>query len=691
MSLDRAKTSITGVYYDKDQQRQAESISIGGQRLSLSEGQRTVLDSLLTFVRRAPVSSVLPAYISAETGSGKTEVALRLAVLIMREMSLQLRQLHGAYLSPTRKLAEEAAGRLNAMVQKEMPDVRMVSISGQDEEKVERVRQAFSVFESEHKTLLATNIQFLASLATKTAAFYKIPSRTGQFQLVASLSETNIIIVDEPHFYSGKAFVRVLALLLAILEHKRSSGGTNPTLLLFISATMNVPEIERLFRYLMADCGLELAPLVDEASWPLEKRRLEIIEADHGEKWSVFETADSIAALFARIATITQQSQHFTVVYWDSVPMLVRLQQFLASQTYNAIVWHSQMPSRLQLANLQQLRNGKVRIALTTSAAEVGIEFERWGVTTVDRMVSVNTFSVAKAIQRWGRLARRSNATGVVHFIDLPGLPDSVTEKMVNGAKTFDLTKKDYPNLLSRKQEFQSEFSTAYRSLMADRAFAHSIKSAIASVTGQVLPIYLSTSIPVRDWSGEEQLFIPLGKLSAGAMVVQDNAWLEFGNRNGDFFFTLRNGQLAWKPTTLMLSKMNCLQHRSAIRSRALPDWAKQLGLFYAGLWDGEVSIALPNLDAGFRFKSELLALHFPLGTLEVGPAFRTSELCECLLESFRPASSDLDALASRRSEDNADIVYLYEPARRDQDLAVGAVEYAWREILGGDYPCSTS
>src|SRR6266545_1100732 len=126
--------------------------------------------------------------------------------------------------------------------------------------------------------------------------------------------------------------------------------------------------------------------------------------------------------------------------------MLVKLQQFLKSQNCEAVVWHSQMPRDLQAANLQTLAKGQVRIALVTSAVEIGVEFERWGITTVDRMVAINTATVAKALQRWGRLARRSDAIGIAHFIDLSGRSTSVAERMANGITTFDPKKKDYPS-----------------------------------------------------------------------------------------------------------------------------------------------------------------------------------------------------------------------------------------------------
>lgn len=685
--MSRSSNDILGVYYDAARKRKTGEVCIGGMPLTLTETQRAALQSLMGFVQRAPASSVVPAYISAETGSGKTEVALRVAILLLREISSHLRQLHAIYLSPTRKLAQEISDRLNHMIHGEVPDVRMMSISGQDEDKVERVRDLFSVFRGEQKTFLATNVQFLSSLATKTASFYKLPIRAGQFQLAGSLSEANVIIVDEPHFYGGKACVRLLTLLLAILEHKRSSGGINPTLLLFMSATMNVPEIERLLRYLGADCGLGLVPLIDEAAWPLEERWIEIVEADHGEKWSVFEAWSDVPHVFERIGGIVNESKHFTVVYWDSVPMLARLQQFLSSRNHEAVVWHSQMPRRLQAANQRRLADDGVHAALVTSAAEVGVEFERWGVPTVDRMISVNTPSVAKAIQRWGRLARRNDAVGVMHFIDVGSRRVSISEQMGNAIATFDAYRRDYPSLLAKGGEFESEFSTAYRSLTADMVFAQTIRQAITQASGRVLPIYLPASIIVGDSTNDEQLSIPLGKLSAGAMVVQADAWLEFWVRNRNLFFTLQRGKLAWQPKALLLGSASPTQHLATIRSRALPQWSREFSIARAELWDGEVSLALPNVGAGFRFHSELLALHFPLGSLDVGPGFGLSEHCETLLGTFGPASGDLDAIAQRKGDENADIVFLYEPARRKQELSVGAVEYCWREILGGNYP----
>src|SRR5207248_1834196 len=92
---------------------------------------------------------------------------------------------------------------------------------------------------------------------------YGLPSRSGYFQFSASLALANLIIVDEPHFYTGKSLVRLLTLLLAILRYK-SIHGHQPTILLFISATMQVSEIESLLSYLHASAGLEDAPLVSD-------------------------------------------------------------------------------------------------------------------------------------------------------------------------------------------------------------------------------------------------------------------------------------------------------------------------------------------------------------------------------------------------------------------------------------------
>jgi hypothetical protein len=97
------------------------------------------------------------------------------------------------------------------------------------------------------------------------------------------------------------------------------------------------------------------------------------------------------------------------------------------------------------------------------------------------------------------------------------------------------------------------------------------------------------------------------------------------------------------------------------------------------------ISLAMPNVGHGYRFESWVVQLQFPPGQ-EVGPGFAFTDLHADLKEAFAPADVDVELLARR--ERGRDVVSVYEPSMAKGDhLSVGAVEYIWSEIFGGQWP----
>jgi hypothetical protein len=584
--------------------------------------------------------------------------------------------------APTRSLALQVEQRFQAFIADHLPGVRVLAVSGQDLNKRDLVQQTFGVFASDAKTILSTNPQFLASLATKSARHYGLEPRTGHFQIAAALAEANVIILDEPHFYVGKSLVRLLVLLMAILEYKSAAAVPNPTVLLFMSATMGPPELQGLFEYLVEQCD-HWRNLSSSA--PLSERWLHLTEPHRGAKWTVLEEASDETEVTERVSAVIDSAQHFTVVYRDSVDRLVRLQEALSRKGVPALVLHAQMPQSLQQRTLATLRNGNVRAALVTSVAEIGVEFERFGITGVDRMVSIGTGSAAKLVQRSGRLARQPHLAGVFHVIDVAGARGGVCSLLANSSDRLDLGRTDYPSLAEAVKGLAAGFYSAYRSPSADGLFARMVRESIKKVTGEVPAIYLGTSERVADASGMDSFSVPLSKLSAGAMQLDLENWAEFRRVNDHFEYTLRGGWLNSRPRPLLVGGCQPIETYATVHHSGLPQWLRGRGASRAVLLKGVISLAMPNVGHGYRFESWVVQLQFPPGQ-EVGPGFAFTDLHADLKEAFAPADVDVELLARR--ERGRDVVSVYEPSMAKGDhLSVGAVEYIWSEIFGGQWP----
>jgi superfamily II DNA or RNA helicase len=673
---------VRGVYYDAAEARALKTVILDGLKLTLTDGQRCTLEAVCRLAMEAGRAEVIPIFLSAETGTGKTEAALNAALLLLKRMSLYLRQLHAIYVAPTRKLATQVEARFQSLVMDHIPDVKMLAISGRDVNKKELVREIFSVFASgAGKTVLSTNAQFLASLATKSAAHYRLEPRKGQFQLAAALAEVNIIILDEPHFYVGKSLVRLLTLLMAILEYKTGAAIPHPTVLLFMSATMNPRELQNLLDYLAGQ--YEMWREIN-CRLPLSERWLHLLEPHRGAKWTVVEEVSDEAEVTQRVREVVQDGR-FTVVYRDSVERLIGLQEALHRSGMPAVVVHSQMPESLQQRALSRLADGNVRAALVTSVAEIGIEFERYGIAAVDRMVSINTGGVGKLLQRWGRLARQPHMTGVLYAMDTVGNRCGVWRALSNPFDELEGGRTDYPSLTDASRTFVGEFHTAYCSPAADQLFAEATRNAIRKLTGDVADIYLALSERVVGPDNKDSFSVPLAKLSAGAMQLNMQNWAEFQRLDEGFTYHLRTGRLSSGPRPLLIGACRGLKTCAQLRHADLPDWLRARGVSGATLLQGLISLAMPIVNHGYRFESWVIQLRFPAGQ-PVGPGFPFTELYADLIEGFAPASVDIDLLARR--EQGGDMVLIYEPSLNGDCAApVGGVEFIWRQVLGAPWP----
>jgi hypothetical protein len=411
---------------------------------------------------------------------------------------------------------------------------------------------------------------------------------------------------------------------------------------------------------------------------PLQDRSFEIKEKDRGKKWVVSCKAKDFD-LLSQIIMSNVIDREFSVIYWDNIQLLTRLQNILEQKGHKTTILHSQMPNEIREENLTNLNNAS--IGLVTSMAEVGIEFEEYG-RSVDNMISVNTSSVSKAIQRWGRLARREKRAGTMFLIDLPWVRKSITSLFNNGLQ-YSAGYTAYPSFISEAIKHKDTFFVGYRSQKADIEFHETLKRQIEKITGQVSKIYLSAGQEIKSAENDdERLNLSLNTISTGAIQITHEHYLEVINRDKELYFFVNRGQLkSRKP--LVNFTIREAKHIDMIKLPSmLNPKLKQMGFVQATLSDAEIDVFLPQIGKKDSLKSELIKLQIEKDIM-VGPDFYFDPLYDTLLEFFEPASIDLGFFAFKK--ENTKYVCLFEPANINDSSPVGVNEYCWHIVKDRD------
>ncbi len=663
-----------GAYYEPPYERTLVKRSYGNIDLSLSPSQHKALSNMLKLAYELrEKSSIVPLYVSADTGAGKSHLSLITAAVIAREFSLSLSKLHSIYLSPTKFLASqmrERSKRLYESMRTAIGDVDVIEIRGDIsfDSKSESVERALSKLENGMRLVL-TNPQMLASLAVSRSSRYRLKNRIVPFNLISGLAEVDLYIVDEPHFYTGKSFIRLLILLLEIGRWKRASALGGPTFILFISATMHPLSIERALQELESTLGMKdvLAKGI-----PLPRRNVTLEDREAGEKFISFMRASDPSGILEALKCLNTPS----VIYADSVNLLVGLQEKIEGQS---VILHSQMPRSLWNSYLDRIREADY--IFMTSVGEVGIELEEFGVGP-SSMVSVNTMSVMKTIQRLGRIARRKGSMGTFVNIDLPWARKSVSKIFSNGLKLeYD---RDLPSFLKEARKYEPDFFTSYISKCADREF-HKLMVEIerGEARLKVPEIYLSSSLRVSSLNGEE-LSLPLMKVASTIIPISSTHVLEI--RRSDLFnkliFELKNRSERLSNKPLVRVKIGRGKYDLRFSSNDLVEWLKDIGIKEVAVkWKENFEITLPLLS-GYMLEVNGPAIYFRFDNKLFGKGFRYSNEYSELEANLYPASEDMDFIVPEGWPDTVVGYERFTLSNNDRNFGIGAIEKALDIVL---------
>ncbi len=664
-----------GAYHEPPYERTLIRKSYGNLDISLSPSQHEVLSHMVELANDLSEKSILvPLYVSADTGAGKSYLSLVASAVVAKKLSFNLSKLHSVYLSPTKFLASqmgERSKKLYESMKAAVGDVDVIEIRGDmpPGEKSRSVERAFSKLK-EGIRLVLTNPQMLASIAMSRSSRYRIKDRVVPFNLISGLAEVDLYIVDEPHFYTGKSFIKFLTLLLEIGRWKQASALGGPTFILFISATMHPLSIEKAFRELEHVLGIK-DTLVEDV--PLPQRNVMLEDREAGEKYISFMKASNPSGILEILGHLSTPS----VIYADNINLLVRLQERIKE---SSVILHSQMPKSLWDSYTEGI--GNTDYILMTSVGEVGIELERFGVNP-SSMMSINTMSVMKVIQRLGRIARRKESVGTFVNVDLSWIRKSLSETFSNKFRLG--SDGNLPSFLEEARKYEPDFFTSYVSKCADREF-HRLMMEIerGDIRLRVPEIYLSPSLRLRS-KNDEELTLPLMKVASTVIPISAKHELKIWRSDlfDDLMFELkvRSKRASNKP--LVRIKIGREKYDLQFFSSSLPSWLKDMGIREIAVkWREAFKVALPLLD-GYTLSLNGPAVYFRFYNKRFGKNFRYSDEYTVLEENLYPASEDLDFIVP---EGWSDTVLGYEPftlSGSNRNYGVGAVEKALDIILG--------
>lgn len=671
-------------FYEPPSRRKLLDVRVGGVELKLSRSQAEVLDGMVGYAEEylhKPVT--VPLYIASETGAGKTEVALDAAALLAAKLSKNLRMIHAVYVAPTRLLAGQAALRgklLRDKIGSALPGIECFDIHGRLEYDVKRetIRNAFSMAEGKHK-MIFTNPQMLSSLATQPKWKYGIPDRSGKNRLVEALAEPNLYIIDEAHFYKGKTFTRLLILLYEILSWKVVASVANPTFLLFLSATMNPHLIEnhmiKLFRILFK--GEFTPPLALDI--PLKDRILRIVDKESGEKWIQMSEATSLKGVVQLLLEEAKGIEDLAVVYSDNINLLITIQKMVEESKLKTAILHSQMPRLTYNAELEKLKDSETRVLLITSLGEIGVEFERYG-RKVNLVFSLNSRSIAKIVQRLGRLARRYGTSGIFYNIDFPWIRVKTSSRFSNSQRHIRINgvlSRSLPRFLEKAMEMSDEFFTSYISPEADKQFHSILKDKTRHGSrGKIPEIYIMAGFELENADDDnDRITLPISKICRKVVPVTKDESIEVIPTDDQFLFVRSTGRRKGRG----FLNIHIRNISGGERTFRFEPWLKDVGvqvIRYSK--DATLELSMPKLSHTIVFHSPVLILYFRRNSLPPGDILYT-EAYNILMENLAPAAYDLDIL---RKSDDPNSLILYEPALiTSPGSPIGAVESAYHMV----------
>lgn len=656
-----------GAYREPPLTRKLIERKYGDLNLSLTSSQHGVLSRVLEIAEEQRDStSLIPVYVSAETGAGKSYLSLIAAAAVAKQLSLGLSKLHSVYLSPTKFLASQMRERANHLyesMKSALGEIELIELKGDmpSDKKSEEVERALTRLKGGARLVL-TNPQMLASLAVRRSTSYRIADRVVPFNLISGLAEVDLYIVDEPHFYMGKSFIRLLTLLLEIGRWKLASSIPGPTFLLFISATMHPLSIDGALKSLESVLGIDVL----DKSIPLEERDLRLEDRESGEKLISLGVSD-----FQGLVELVDRLDSPKVVYADSINLLISLQENIRG---DSVILHSQMPSYLWDSYLNELED--VETVLMTSVGEVGIELERLNFAP-STMVSVNSIKVMKVVQRLGRLARRAYSKGEFYNVDLPWARRKVSELFANGQSVKD---ENLPSFLERAEEYKADFFSSYVSPCADRDFHSRMKDIEEGKLRLEVPkIYLTPSVELKSVDEEEILSLPLMKVASTVIPVSKEHELKVwrSDLSEELVYEVRK-RSGSQPLHMIKLRTGRGKFDVVIRNNQLPEWLRNLGVVEVTVkWKERLEIELPLLK--YKFRAQSPVMYFIFGSKRFGRGFRWSDEYSYLETNLEPPSHDMDFIVP---EGFSDTVIAYEPFS-EGDFGIGAVEEALRIIAG--------
>ncbi len=347
------------------------------------------------------------------------------------------------------------------------------------------------------------------------------------------------------------------------------------------------------------------------------------------------------------------------VLYADAVDLLVRL-----LENVRASILHSQMPSKLFREQLDSVKSSEW--LFMTSVGEIGLELEEMGFHPRS-MISVNTNSVMKVVQRLGRLARRKGSSGTFVNLDTPWARERTSLKFANGLSSHQ---DKLPSFLEMVEGLRPDFFTSYISPNADRAFFRILSCGEPSR----VKIYVRPSLTVK--CDGEDVSLPLMKASSKVIPVTSDRelvldWSKIFNR---LTCEVRERRGGGRPAPDVRVDLSGVRYDALLLG--IPDWLKRIGVrnvMYSRR--REISLKMPLLN-GFSVKVSTPLLIFVFGR-GLPRGYRAMEQYQALVEGLYPASQDMDFILPRG---RSDVLVGFEVANDE----IGAVEHAI-QLMGGN------
>ena len=375
-----------------------------------------VLDTFGTLT--PPQAAAIPAIhagehvlISAPTGTGKTLAAFLavLSELVAMERSGTLEEgVHAVYVSPLRALGSDVhrnlEGPLREIRARSSPD------AGTDDE-VLPIRVASRTGDTtaaERRRLVTKPPHILVTTPESLAILLSTPGLATYFRRV------RWVIVDEVHAIAGNKRGVHLSLSLERL----SAAAEHEPVRVGLSAT--VAPLDVVARWL---CGTGRTPRV--VSWRAPRDAVYAVQSSLGG--DVVPNPQRVQRVVTKAIAARVTGSRTTLVFTNTRGATERLVHKLRERFPPELVaaHHSSLAREERLAVEEQLRAGTLRVVVTSTSLELGID-----IGTVDEVILVGSpRDVTRALQRIGRSGHRIDRHPRGRFIGVG--PDDLLECLV--------------------------------------------------------------------------------------------------------------------------------------------------------------------------------------------------------------------------------------------------------------------